>query len=78
MKLGPESDRGQTRQRAAQSAPCAATIWPRKRSLGHVNPTVLARPRPHFGPEVVPLAPFFLVPINNPWGFQNEYMQCLG
>ena len=50
---------------------------PQKRSPDSVSAAVRARPRPCFGPGVIPLAPFPLVPINTPWGSSVEDIQNL-
>jgi len=34
-----------------------------------------AQPYPCFGPGVVPLAHFLMVPINTPWGFEEGDIQ---
>ena len=59
---------GEGRDSARQKAPRAALEEPRKGGYNHVFAVVRARRRPYFGPGVVPLAPFPLVPVNTPWG----------
>ena len=62
------TDRGPKRLHAAGGAARATSVQPRKRGSGCVSTAVLALPRQRFGPEVVPLAPFPLVLVDNPLG----------
>ena len=55
-------DRGQTRPDVAGGRVRAS----------RVSATVWARPRPGFGPGVVSLARFPLVPIKPPWGSEER------
>ena len=57
---------------AARSQAHAALVRPQKRDLGRVSVAVRARARPGFGPGVVPLAPFPLVPIKTPLGSEEK------
>ena len=67
--------RRQSGQHAAQTLTRAALTWTRKRGQGRVCTAILGRARPGFGPGVVPLAPFPLVPINTPLGSEEEDIQ---
>ena len=68
MNPGDQVDRGQSGRRAARSQARAALARPRKYDPGHVSTALWARARLRFGPGVVPLAPFPLMPINIPPG----------
>ena len=68
-------DMGQTGRRVARSQARPALAGPWKSCPGRVFAALWARARLRFGPQVTHVAPFLLVPINTPPGFEEKDIQ---